>query len=93
MSRKVKQKNKSEIEHLRGEVKRLTSLNKQLRKRNKELERKSYHYESIVDEIVEDVKVVNKEECERCGNPGIRFLDLKYVEDKVCDECEYRKKL
>lgn len=88
---KTKQKNKSEVEVLRGENRRLKSENRNLRKRVKELEKKSHFYEEIVDEVVEDVKFRNT--CRNCGKGEVLSYDMGLIRLNKCNLCDYEKKI
>jgi hypothetical protein len=86
---KVKSKNKSEVEYLRGENKKLKSQLSSLNRRNKSLEKQAHFYE----EIEEDAEIIDLVNCPVCGNKEMRIIDLKYVQYETCDACDYRKKL
>jgi hypothetical protein len=88
---KTKLKGKSELEHLRGQNKKLTSENKQLRKRLKAIVNKSHFYEHIADEVIEDIDV--KESCEFCGKGELYEIDLKFLKIKKCNVCDFSERI
>jgi len=87
---KTQQKNRSEVEHLRGEVKRLKSLNRQLRKRLSASLKKEHFFEQIEEEA-DEVELVDA--CSSCGSGVMVAVDLKFVKYKVCSECKHREKI
>lgn len=94
MSR-IKNKSRSEQEHLNGlirqlkkQVKKLTKDNSQLRKElNKSTPKAEYF-----DDVEEPVKPTDrhKERCPTC-NKILNAIDLGTRKLVVCNECEYRK--
>lgn len=81
---KSRNRGKSEVESLRGEI-------RQLKKELKYYRRRAHIENSIVDDLpVENVEVT---QCPECQSKKLRILDLKYIIMEVCDECEYKKKL
>jgi hypothetical protein len=74
---------KSEVEHLRGEIRALQKEIKYLRRRE--------HIEHII--IDEPVENVNARKCPDCRDGILRKLDLIYIKMEVCSNCEYKKKL
>lgn len=88
---KTKQKEKSEMEHLRGRIKRLQSQNRQLRKRNRELERKAHFFENIVDDVVEESDVTEVI-CPKCKSGVLQLLDLHHISLISCTACDYKEK-
>lgn len=88
---KVKQREKSEVEHLRGQIRKLESENRQLRKRIRVLDKKAHFYEDITADVAEDIIIKNN--CPSCSKGNLIILDLKHVVFEQCDSCEYRKKL
>lgn len=90
---KTKQREHSETEYLKGQIRKLESENRQLKKRLKKLDRRAHFYENIVEESVEEVEV--KDKCPSCKKGDLVLIDLKYVQFEQCNEedCDYRKKL
>lgn len=86
---KTKNKNKSEVEHLRGIIRKLKAQVRSLSTRNKELERQSHFYEYIADEVIEDVEI-KEDICEECGKGILSEIDLVHVIVTTCDLCEFR---
>ena len=86
-----KGRDKSELEHLRGQLRGLTSENRQLKRRVKELERKEHWFESVASEDPESVQVhENVDNCTSCGKGKLEMLDLKYVFITTCNNCQDR---
>ncbi len=89
---KTKNKEHSEVELLRGRVRKLAALNRRLRKRNKQLERKSHFHATVIDDVGKEITIKGKT-CRECGKGQITIVDLKYLLIESCDVCEYRKKM
>lgn len=88
---KTRRREGSELEYLRGCVKRLESENRQLKKRLKSLDKRAHFYEDIVDEVAEEIEIVDR--CPSCKKGTLLLLDLKYVKFKCCDTCDHRRKV
>jgi len=82
---KTAKKEKSELEHLRGQIRTLKSQLRQERKVNKELTKKSHFFEEVVDEIEESV--ILKDACSVCGKGVVEEIDLKFIIVKKCQHC------
>lgn len=89
-----KKPEKSEVEWLRGENRRLKSENRNLKKQLSRRDKKVKAYEEHIDlsaepEIVEE-ELLPKPGCPECGEPtqsvslGVKFLI-------TCTNCKYRK--
>lgn len=89
---KIRRRERSEAEYLRGQLKKLESENRQLKKRVKQLDRKAHFYEDLVDEGVEEIEF-KSERCPQCKEGVLFLLDLKHVKFHTCTECDYRKKV
>lgn len=87
-----KNKSKSEVEHLRGENKRLQKINRSLRRENKGLKNRAHFYEETIDEVADDI-VINDEMCQECGKGVITEHDFTYIIVKSCDTCEYKERI
>jgi ribosomal protein S27AE len=87
---KTKQKNKSELEVLRGENRKLRSENKKLRREIKDLQKRAHFYEEVVDEVVKDAEV--KTICKNCGKGQILSYDLGRLRLDKCSICDFEKK-
>lgn len=91
---KVKNRNHSEIEHLRGLVKELKKENGQLRRKVKDLEKYSHQYEDVIENhLMDEPEVVSKvATCPDCGKGELTLrltlLDKDYYE---CNVCSFRK--
>lgn len=87
---KSRNKNRSELEYVRGKNKQLKSENRQLRRRVNDLEKRSHFYEEVIDDVVEDIDL---DECQECGKGYLQVLDLKYIKFVHCDTCGYKERL
>jgi ribosomal protein L44E len=88
---KTKNKERSESEYLRGQIRKLESENRQLKRRVKALDRRAHFYEDLVEDATEDINI--KDRCPSCKEGTTSIVDLKYVRFETCDSCDYRKKL
>lgn len=87
---KTKQRNHSELDHLRGRVKKLESQNRQLRRRLKSLDKREHLYEDLLEAVSEDIVIEPK--CPQCKGK-IEYKDFTHVKYEVCVDCDYKKKL
>lgn len=87
---KTKQKSHSEIEHIKGQLKKLSSENRQLKKRNKELERKTHFYEDVIDDVAEDIELTAS--CPECKEGFLQELNFIHVIVTKCSQCDYQEK-
>lgn len=76
---KSRNKSRSEVEALRGEV-------RQLKKELKFLRRRSHIENSIIDDVIEDsdLEVVDSEPCPSCGKGVLIVYDFIYALLKKC---------
>jgi len=88
---KIKNKERSETEYFKGQIRKLESENRQLKKRLKVLEKRSHFYEDIADTAAEEITI--KHNCPACRKGNLIILDLKYVCFETCDMCEHRRRL
>jgi hypothetical protein len=88
---KTKRRESSELEHFKGQIRKLESENKQLKKRLRALDKKQHLYDDIVQAVAEDIIIDDK--CEKCKTGTIKLVDVKYAKFLVCDECKNRKKV
>lgn len=85
---KTYKKSGSELEWLRGEVKRLKKLVRQLQK--------SAHVYNNIKDLVEDPPDQEDDEkliCNECGKGEIKILDLGNKQVITCTICDHRKVL
>lgn len=84
---KTYKKSGSELEHLRGEIRRLKRIIKQLQK--------SAHVYNNIKDLVEDPPDqddhVEKVICDECGKGEIKVLDLGNKQVITCTICDHRK--
>lgn len=91
---KTRRKSHSEVEHLRGENKKLKSLVRSLQREVRDLQKKSHFFEEIVEDATEDIDLIIHKSCEACGKDvGFEVLDLKYVKYEVCLVCRVKTKI
>lgn len=86
---KTRRKNRSEAEHLNGQIRKLESENRQLKKRLKALDKKSHFYEELVNEVSDDVELKNV--CQACFKGTLSEHDFKHIIITKCDNCKYQK--
>lgn len=94
---KTRNKQHSEIDHLRSENRRLKSENRHLKKVLKHTEKWKNIKEDVHSEEIdgEEVVVIERvDECPKCQDGQLRFIDLKYVKLFKCSnpKCDYREK-
>lgn len=91
---KTPRRSRSELEHLRGQVKSLKSINRQLKKKLKEFERREHFHDNVINTAIElsegDVDMAS---CEKCGKGVLQIVDLKYVKYAVCTICNDRSRV
>jgi len=82
---KTYKKSGSEIEHLRGEVRRLKKIIRQLQK--------SAHVYNNIKDLVEDPPDEEDEKitCDECGKGEIKVLALGNKQVITCTVCDHRK--
>lgn len=92
---KVGQRERSEVEYLRGIVKRLKSENRQLKKRLSVLTKKSHLYDDILDDAVADEPKSVDIKCTKCNKGNINILDFVHIRLKVCGnpDCGFKERL
>lgn len=78
---KNKRKNGSEVEYLRGEVRRLKA------------ELKFYKRRKHFDDVTEEVEETPDNICEVCGKGIIQEFDLKFILLKKCSICNYQERV
>ncbi len=81
---KTKSKSRSEVEYLRGRVRKLESELKYYKKR-------SHFAENTLDEVAEDNEVhdVNAKQCDNCGKGVLIEYDFYYAVLSRCDHCGF----
>lgn len=89
---KTKQKERSEVEYLRGKVKKLESTNRRLRKELRSLKKRAHMYEDIVEDVATSVEE-SKDICTECGKGEITVHDFVHIIVKSCDTCGHKKKI
>jgi predicted nuclease with TOPRIM domain len=93
---KVKNKTHSEVEELRGVVKKLKKENSQLKRQLRSANKYQHQYEDVIEnnileenpeEIVE--KIAYCPECHKGRLKLVLSLDIRQVYE--CDQCDFRK--
>lgn len=92
---KTRQKERSEIELLKGRIRKLESENRAYRRENKSLKKKAHFHETTVEELAELRSIEEHEEtqsCPQCGKGKVSSLDFVHLILETCDSCDYRKR-
>lgn len=79
---KSRNKHGSELEQMRGEVKRL-------RKQVRQLQKLKHWYEHIEDEVAEEIQI--KEVCSECAKGEIVVTDFGKFQTQRCTVCDWKK--
>lgn len=87
---KTRNKNRSEVEHLRGQNKQLQSENRQLRKQLNSFKKQAHFYEETIDDIADEISL---ESCNHCGKGFIQVVDLTYLKIRCCTICDYKERI
>lgn len=83
---KSRNRSKSEVEFLRGEIRRLKAQLKYCKRcMEKDVDDMDYDDAPEIE--------VNKHQCSECGKGVLEIVDLKYVIYQVCNTCGFRKKI
>lgn len=82
----AKQKERSELEYLRAE-------NRRLKKRLRQLEKQRHFYEGVITEAIELEEKFEDEPCSSCGKGILLYYDFNFVKLKRCNVCGWQKKL
>lgn len=85
---KSKNKTHSEVQHLRGKIRKLEAKLKYYQRREHIQE---VSFEEAIDE--NEIETIDSEPCQNCGKGVVLIVDLKYVKLKVCDVCKVRTKI
>lgn len=94
-----KQKEKSELEYLRSENRKLKSMNKNLKKQLSRTNKRSDLYHDLEDKIAEDLiqeelnekELIKNDQCPSCFKGTLETLKLGAKKLALCDSCTYRK--
>lgn len=78
---KTKNKSRSEVEYLRGVIRRLRAQVKYYKRRAHIPE----------NEVEEEIKELLAQECTECGKGHMREHDFRFVIMKVCDVCGHQE--
>lgn len=84
---KTKRKDHSEVQFLRGEVRRLKAELKYYKRRDHLVDD---HIDELVDE--NEIENVNASKCSSCGKGVLIEYDFSFVILKKCDHCGYAEK-
>lgn len=89
---KTRRKNRSEVEFLNGQIRKLESENRQLKRRLRQLDKTQHFYDDLIEAVAEDIKP-KEAKCEKCKVGTLTLIDVKHAKFLVCDECKDRKKI
>jgi NAD-dependent SIR2 family protein deacetylase len=81
---KSRRKGHSEVESLRGEIRRLNAQLKYCKRCNEQHRDDDLDYDDVPE--IEPV-------CQQCGKNKLKIIDLKYVVFEVCELCGFKKKI
>lgn len=82
---KSRTKNRSEIEFLRGKIRKLESQLKYYKKRE-------HFFESATEEINEEVHEIEADQCPRCRRGVFTTYDFRFATLSRCSNCEYEER-
>lgn len=84
---KSKNKNRSEVEYLRGRVRQLEAELKYYRRRD-------HLMEAPLEEIIDqhEIEEINASQCPRCKRGILTEFDFKFAILKKCGNCEYEER-
>lgn len=93
---KTRNKSGSEVEHLRGEIRRLKSQVRYYKKRCNELSRRQNFFQNIDPDIDAEEEYEEKNDIERCpslscGKGTIYEVDLGRIVVAKCDVCDWKE--
>lgn len=80
-----KNKNRSEVEYLRGKIRKLESQLKYYRKRE-------HFFEAPVEEIIEEVEGIDTNQCDQCRRGVIVDYDFKFAILRKCTNCDFEER-
>ncbi len=87
-----KQKERNELEYLRGQNRRLKSENRYLKKRNKQLETRKHLFETDSPTENIEIEIDNSYSCPDCGKGNVAVvIEFRDKQIEACDLCTYRK--
>lgn len=90
----ARNKDRNELEHLRGEIRSLEKENKRLKRllRQQEKEHQKYDIDILNELLKEELNDVKKtEKCPQCHIGQLEYSDLGIKTLEKCTECQYRK--
>lgn len=76
----------SQVEHLRGEIRKLRKMVSVLRK---ELEKSIHYRPKVLDEVVAKEEKEDDDKCPKCKHK-LKFLRLPQKDVVACGNCDYR---
>lgn len=83
---KSKNKNRNEVEYLRGKIRKLESQLKYYRQRE-------HFFDAPVEEIVDEVHKVDADQCPSCRKGVVVAYDFIYATLYKCSNCEFEKRI
>lgn len=82
---KSRNKNRSEVEHLRGRVRKLEAQLKYYKKRE-------LFFESPLEEIDEDIEEISANQCEVCKKGLVTVFDFTFATLEKCSNCTFERR-
>lgn len=82
---KSRNKNRSEVEYLRGRIRQLESQLKYYKKRE-------LFFESPIEEIEEEVENIKAAQCPECKRGIVTVYDFNFATLAKCGNCDYEKR-
>jgi len=95
----AKQREKSEVEHLRAENRKMKAELRNLKKQVNRTNKRAHQFEDLEERLAEqtleekssDYIVVDNTACPKCSKGKIETIDLGIRKLVRCDNCEYKE--
>lgn len=85
---KSRSKSRSEVEYLKGRIRKLEAELKYFKKREHLYDNQPF--ENLIQD--NELEEVDASQCPRCKKGVLVSYDLKFIQLKKCDSCEYEKR-
>jgi hypothetical protein len=85
---KSRSKSRSEVEYLKGRIRKLEAELKYYKKREHLFDNQPI--ESVIQD--NEIEEVNVSQCPKCKKGLLVSYDLKFIQLKKCDHCSYEKR-
>ncbi len=91
----LKNRSKSEVEHLRGRIRELEKINRQLKKELRQYTKREGLYDIAREEIENwlEEPVPKPKTCQECGKGTLSTFEIAGRVFEQCNICDYRKKI